>query len=101
MRLSKEAFTTAGLWAENRPKSTASECKMYLADVPLQLQKHNIINSHHLLELEKLFEQILYYSHIDYTCANLYESALKVCPDIFLHHSDEYMASLINNLSTQ
>jgi hypothetical protein len=29
----------------------------------------------------------------------MYESALQVCPDVVLHHSDEYMAALINRLS--
>jgi hypothetical protein len=29
----------------------------------------------------------------------MYEAALGVCPDILLHHSDEYLAALINKLS--
>ena len=29
----------------------------------------------------------------------MFDAALKVCPDILLHDSDEYMASLINRLS--
>lgn len=65
----------------------------------MELQKYNIINSLHLLELEALFEEIVYNSHLDSDCHNLYESALKVCPDVLLHHSDEYMAGLINKLS--
>lgn len=53
----------------------------------------------HLVELEELFDEILFLSHKDST--NLHEAALRVCPDIMLHHSDEYMASLINHLSLE
>ena len=69
--------------------------------MPLQLQKHNIINSLHLLELEELFKEISYLSSWDPNCDTYFDAALKVCPDILLHDSDEYMASLINRLSIE
>jgi hypothetical protein len=52
----------------------------------------------HLLELEKLFEDIcLQEIYKD----SLFDCAIEVCPDLVLHHSDEYIASLINNLSIE
>ena len=52
----------------------------------------------HLQELERLFEEICL-KEIDNQ--SLFDSALEVCPDLVLHHSDEYMATLINNLSIE
>jgi len=56
-----------------------------------------MLTSNHLIELEKLFEEIAYSSHSNFE--SMYESGLRICPDILLHHSDEYMAALINKLS--
>ena len=61
------------------------------------MYKYNMLSEIHLTELEELFESIVFGAHLDST--SLYESALHVCPDVLLHHSDEYMASLINHLS--
>lgn len=53
----------------------------------------------HLSELEDLFEQVVYEAsgNVD----TLYDGALAACPDLVLHHSDEYMACLVNELSRQ
>jgi hypothetical protein len=71
---------------------------LYLAEIPLSLHKLNIINTMHLQELERLFDEICS-KEIDNQ--SLFDSALEVCPDLVLHHSDEYMATLINNLSIE
>jgi hypothetical protein len=52
----------------------------------------------HLQELERLFEEIC---SQEMHKESLFDSALEVCPDLVLHHSDEYMATLINNLSIE
>ena len=96
MRLSREAYTTAGLWHENN----SHKCSLYLADMPLGLHKHNIVNSLHLIELEELFEEVALKAYsADYD--TMYSAALDVCPDLLLHHSDEYMAGLIHKLSVE
>ena len=56
VRVSKEALTTVGIWHENNKNKRNTN--LYLAEIPLSLHKLNIINSMHLLELEKLFEEI-------------------------------------------
>ena len=51
-----------------------------------------------MIELESLFDEICYFGNQH---ENLYEACLEVCPDLILHHSDEYMATLINYLSVE
>lgn len=51
----------------------------------------------HLTEMEELFEQIANSSQSNFE--TMYEAGLRVCPDVLLHHSDEYMASIINKLN--
>ena len=58
------------------------------------------MNDLHLLELEELFTQVCYEYHSEHH-DSLYEAALRTCPDVFLHHSDEYMAALINDISRE
>lgn len=94
LRLSKEAFTTCGIWQHN---NAPSDCQLYLADIPLGLHKFNILTSHHLQELEGLFADIVFDASSNF--ADYFEAALRVCPDVFLHHSDEYLAALVNSLS--
>jgi len=97
MRVSKEGLTTVGIWTEHRNEK---ECEVYVGDIPLSLHKYNLINDLHLVELEEIFAEIAYYNHVD-TNDCLYETALNRFPDLVLHHSDEYMAALINRISLQ
>ena len=94
IRLSKEAIAVAGLWHENN----SQRCSLYLADMPMSLHKNNMINSTHLVELEELFQEIAFKAHQP-DFETMYDAALDVCPDLLLHHSDEYLAGLINKLS--
>lgn len=86
-------MTTASLWHNNNGRN----CELYLAEIPTTLHKYNMLTSIHLVELETLFEQIIHKAHYD--SISLFDSALQVCPDVLLHDSDEYTASLINHLS--
>ena len=94
LRLSKEAFTTCGIWQHN---NASADCQLFLAEIPLGLHKFNMLTSHHLQELEGLFSDIVYDSSSNFT--DYFEAALRVCPDVLLHHSDEYLAALVNTLS--
>jgi hypothetical protein len=96
IRLSKDALAVAGLWHENNYNRSS----LYLADMPLSLHKNNIVNSTHLVELEELFEQICYKAY-EPEYGTMFNAALDVCPDVVLHHSDEYMAGLITKLSNE
>jgi len=91
-RMRSAAVTTAGIWHENN----VHRCDLHLGEIPLELHKNKIMNSMHLTELEEVFKEIAYDAAEH---ENLYEGALSACPDMMLHHSDEYMAALINQLS--
>lgn len=70
---------------------------MYLAEIPVELHKHQIITSEHLVNLEDHFAESSFALH-HYLDDNLFEASLRVCPDVLLHHSDEYLAALINKM---
>ena len=87
-----ESIATASLWHEANNK----RCDLYLADIPYQLHKNKIMNSMHLIELEESFKEIAYGTG-EYE--NTFNSALNTTPDLLLHHSDEFLAGIINQLS--
>lgn len=90
LRLSQHALAVAGLWANNHGR------EVHFSDIPSALHKYNIASGMHLLEIESLFEEVSRTSHKH---DSMTEAALEVCPDFILHHSDEYLACLINHLS--
>ena len=92
-RLPQEAVSTAALWHE----SHSEKCELFLADIPHALLKNKMMNSSHLLELEECFKEIAFNS-ADYD-DSFFQSALHTVPDLILHHSDEFLAGLINLLS--
>ena len=56
-----------------------------------------MINSIHLLELEELLTKVAYKSYID--DISIHEAALSECSDLLLHHTYEYMATIVQNLA--
>jgi hypothetical protein len=80
----------AGLWANNHGR------EVHISDIPGALQKYNIASGMHLLEIESIFEEV---SREANKFDKMSEAALEVCPDLVLHHSDEYLACMINHLS--
>ena len=92
LRVSKEAIATCGLWQLNNGARTG--CKLIMSDIPMALHKFNLACSMHLQEMEALFEQLVY--EASGNADTLYQGALGACPDLVLHHSDEYMACMIN-----
>ena len=94
MRISKKALTTVATWAEMHEKP------VLLGDIPWGLKKYNIAQSNHLTNLRTLYENTMNMSHTKDITA--YDSALNyICPDLLLHHNDEYMASLIHYLANR
>lgn len=93
LRLNSEATTTSLLWRGNQPAGS----ELVVAEVPTLLQRWNLLSGSHLLQLEEAFAQVAYSAHRD--ACSLYEASLVECPDIVLHHSDEYMAGVINRVS--
>jgi len=67
--------------------------------MPHDLQRYNLLQSHHLLPLQDMLTEVLYQSHLDDTSA--FEACLKLFPDFLLHHKDEYMAVLIGEICRQ
>ena len=53
--------------------------------------------SDHLNKFEEVFEQVAYEFYAGFH-ESMYTAALKVCPDLLLHQTDEYMAGIVNKL---
>jgi len=90
MRVSKLALTTVAMWSEMH------QARIALADIPLSLKKHNIMQSTHLVELREMLSETIQQAHLD--GSSCFDAALKLFPDLVLHHTDEYMATLIQEL---
>lgn len=90
-RITSDAITTVALWGEHH------NTKIALADIPTNLKKYNIINSNHLLEMEEILKQVTLKAYEE--DINMFDACLSEAPELILHHTDEYMASLVHNLS--
>lgn len=90
LRVTKKALTTVATWCENHQRSVV------LGDIPRTQMLYNTMQEFHLLDMQKMLREVLYHSYHNEESA--YQSCLKEFPDFALHHSDEYMSSLVQNL---
>ena len=93
VRVSKMALTTVAMWSEMH------DAKIVLADIPHSLRLYNLIQTTHLVDLREMLAEAIKLAHTDGT--SCYEASLKLFPDLVLHHTDEYMATLIQELQLQ
>ena len=93
MRITKKALTTVSTWAEMHNRN------VLIGDIPWGLKRYNLMQEHHILELREYLEKALFTAHRKEI--STFEAALEHIPDYLLHKSDEYMAALINKLTTE
>ena len=93
MRVTKKALTTVATWAEMHNK------QVMIGDIPWGLKRFNLMQETHILELREHLEKALFTAHKKEI--STFEAALEHTPDYLLHKSDEYMAALINKLTTE
>ena len=87
MRISKKALTTVATWADMHNKP------ILLGDIPWELKRHNILQDNHMLNLQGMCDEAMYKSHEENV--SLHEGTLRTNPDLILHNTDEYMATLL------
>ena len=93
MRITKKALTAVATWADNHNKP------VLLGDIPWQLKRYNLLQTHHLMDLGELIGSAFYEAHD--SNVTVHEGALRSQPEFLLHSVDEYMATLIQQISDE
>ena len=91
MRITKKALTTVATWADMHKR------QIILGDIPWGLKRYNLLQDHHLLDLQEINEKAMFTAH-RYDISG-YDATLRHYPDVLLHYTDEYMATLIQEIS--
>ena len=93
MRITKKALTTVATWAEMHKR------QIILGDIPWGLKRYNILQDNHLLDLKDMSKEAMFTAHRK-DISN-HEAMLEHHPDFILHNTDEYMATLIQEIADQ
>lgn len=95
-RLTEDAISMISLWGEQK------DTKIMISDMPELILLEKLANSLTLLQIRNIFEEVFreFPLNPDWEPRTTLGTAINLYPDIFVHHSDAFLAHSINTYSS-